>query len=418
MKVLWFSNCILGNEINRGSGSWLYAMRSIISSEVELYNITQSHVSDIVLNKYDDLIEYVLPSYNLVNNVPLEREIKSIVNIVDTINPDIIHIWGIELYWGLLFSRGYIKRKYILEIQGLLSSCYNVYYGGLTPAEIVKCFSIKEILKYNSYLPFVRKKIEKRSFVEYEIIHHSSFISTQSEWVRNQIRFIVNAQTTVVKTLLPIRDSFYKSNKWKKTYSNKSITLFTSFSYLVPFKGLHLLIKGLSILKKKYDNIILNVGGIEISSVPFYRKDGYLYYILSLIKRYNLQENINFLGKLNEEEIIKELLISDVYINPSFVESYSVASAEAMFLGVPSVLSYAGAMPDFSNKIRTALYYSPMDYIDLSSKIALLIENNQLATTNSSNSIRVLEDLSDKNKIKTNQLTIYSTFLQNTNINL
>jgi len=412
MKVLWFSNCVLGIGTNKGSGSWLYAMKGLISADVELFNITQSNVKDIVYYEHKDLKEYILPVYSLKNNLPSQRNINKIKNIVEQINPDIIHIWGIELYWGLLFSRGYIKRNCIIEIQGLLSSCYNVYYAGLSPCEILKCYSLKELIKYNLYLPFEKSKTNKRSVVENEIIAKTKLISTQSQWVRNQIKFRVGYDFKVYKTLRPIRKSFYNSTKWTKS-SNKSIVLFTSFSYIVPFKGFHILIKSLAHLKNKYSDFVLNVAGIDIKSIPFYRKDGYLRFILSLIKKYNLVDNINFIGRLNENEMIDYLLKSDVYINPSFVESYSAASAEALYLGVPSVLSYAGAMPDFSNQKEVALYYSPMDFVDLASKVSILMEDNELSNKLSKNSIDVLEDLSNREIIKNTQLSIYSEIYNN-----
>lgn len=413
MKVLWFSNCVLGDEINKGSGSWLFAMRCLISSEVELFNITQSSVKDITYNQYDDLKEYIIPTYKLQNGIPNKTNINKIISIVQQIKPDIIHIWGIELYWGLLFTRCLIRGNYIVEIQGLLSSCNNVYYAGLTPFEIFKCYSMKEFLKYNSYLPYAKCKIFKSSILENEIIRDAESISTQSNWVRNQLKLTVNKKTNIYKTYIPIRESFYLSKKWSKSNDHKSIILFTSFSYLVPFKGFHILIKSLAHLKNKYSDFVLNVAGIDIKSIPFYRKDGYLRFILSLIKKYNLVDNINFIGRLNENEMIDYLLKSDVYINPSFVESYSAASAEALYLGVPSVLSYAGAMPDFSNQKEVALYYSPMDFVDLASKVSILMEDNELSNKLSKNSIDVLEDLSNREIIKNTQLSIYSEIYNN-----
>lgn len=408
MKVLWFSNVVLGNTKSTGSGSWLFGMKNIISDSVKLYNVTQSNVDNVLYEKYEDLEEYIIPNYKLKNNIPSKENISKIKSIVDKINPDIVHVWGIELYWGLLFSRGYIKRSYIIEIQGLLSSCYHVYYGGLSPLEIMKCFSIKEIIKINTFLPFQKRKMIDHSKTEYEIITSSLNISTQSDWIRNQIKLKTKDNVKIFKTLRPIRKTFYNSEKWCKNKNRSSIIIYTSFSYLVPFKGFHVLIKALAFLKQKYNDIILNVGGVDIKTIVFYRQDGYMKYILSLIKKLGLSNNVNFIGRLDEHDICEELLNSDVFVNPSFVESYSAASAEALYLGVPSVLSYAGAMPNFSNEKEVALYYSPMDYVDLASKIDELICNNELSNILSNHSISVMKNLSDIGIIRKTQLSIYS----------
>lgn len=413
MRVLWFSNIILGNNKSAGSGSWLFGMKEIISGDIELYNLTKSNIDEISHRKYEDFEEYIIPNYKLINNVPAQENISKISSIVDKINPDIIHVWGIELYWGLLFTRNLIKGDYIIEIQGLLSSCYDVYYGGLSFSEIIRCFSLKEIIKLDSFLPFQRRKMLRNIQVENEIIKKATNISTQSTWIRGQIGFKTKDNVTVFNTLRPIRKVFYESNKWRKKHSGNKATIFTSFSYIVPFKGLHILIRSLAILKQKYDDIILNVGGFDITSLKFYRQDGYMKYILSLIENLKLFNNVRFIGRLNEREICDQLLKTDVFVNPSFVESYSASSAEALYLGVPSVLSYAGAMPCFSTEIPVALYYSPMDYVDLASKIDILINNNELINDLSENSMTVLQELSDIQKVKETQLSIYNKVISN-----
>lgn len=412
MKILWFSNAVLGNTKSTGSGSWLFGMKNIISDSIELYNITQSNVNDILYNEYDDFKEYIIPNFRLKNGVPSSNNIARIKKIVDLINPDIIHIWGIELYWGLLFTRNHIQGNYLIEIQGLLSSCTDVFYGALSPSEIIKCFNVKEAIKFSSFLPLQKNKMLKKGEVESEVISNAINISTQSDWIRNQIKFKTKENVKIFKTLRPIRKTFYESEKWSKNKKQGSVVIYTSFSYIVPFKGFHILLKSLALLKQKYNDLILNVGGLELDSLSFYRQDGYMKYLLSLIKKFGLSNKVNFIGRLNELEICKELLDSDVFVNPSFVESYSAASAEALYLGVPSVLSYAGAMPDFSNTNQVALYYSPMDYVDLATKIDELICDNELSNLLSIHSRSVMNDLSDIENIKKTQLSIYNKIIK------
>ncbi|WP_439504242.1 glycosyltransferase [Sediminibacterium sp.] len=407
MKVLWISNCILGGKESIASGSWLFGMKNIISNNVKLFNLTSSYISETNHKKYNDFEEYIIPNYSLINGLPKEIDICQIKKIIDEIEPDIIHIWGTEAYWGLLFSRGILKGNYILEIQGLLSSCYNVFYGGLSIHEIFKCFHFKELVKLNSFLPVSREKLKKQINREDEIISNSINISTQSDWVRNQLKFKINGSSQIFKTLVPIRSPFYNSAKWDNSIPNYSPTIFLSISYVLPFKGLHIVFKSISLLKKKYPGLKLNIAGPNIYLIPYYKKDGYIHFLISLIKKLGLNECIHFLGSLNAQEICRQLLNSNIFINPSFVESYSVASAEALYLGVPSILSFAGAMPNFSNENKIALYYSPMDYIDLASKIDIILENNDLAKSFSSKSIFRMSQFCDPELIKNVQLTIY-----------
>ncbi|MCK9217608.1 MAG: glycosyltransferase [Firmicutes bacterium] len=410
-KILWFSNAVLGEQNVIGSGSWLHAMRDLVAHEIELINITNSNVKDIQHFKYENFEEFILPYYKLFNGVPSLSNINYITKIVETVNPDIIHVWGVEQYWGLLFSRGYIDRDYLLEIQGLLGSCYNVYYGGLTITERLKCIGVKELIRPTSLLSIKKKYLYKRSLYEQEILSNARYISTQSDWVRDQISFFAEP-IQLYKTKISIRSDFYESAKWNidNHVQSEYFKVFTTVSYFSPFKGFHILIKALILLKAKYNNIVLYVAGDNILNEIFYRKDGYKKYLTKLINEHRLEANVVFLGRLNAQQIASQLLQSDVFVNTSFVESFSLGAAEALYLGVPSVLSYAGAMPNFSKEKPTALYYSPLDYVDCAAQIDRFLSDEKTALKFSKNAIESMHTSNNLTEIKNTQLRIYKDF--------
>ena len=412
MKVLWFSNCVIGNTTCKGSGSWLFAMKGILSDSVELYNITHSNVSDIVHNKCNDVDEYILPTWELTHGIPSMHNIAKIVTLVEKIEPDIIHVWGIEEYWALLFCRGYIKRRALLEIQGLLSSCYDVYYAGLTSSELLRCIGIKELFKPCLSEFFQRRITKNKSMKELECLNSFSYISTQSNWTRKQLRYLIDDNSVLYETFRPIRNNFYKAPKWEYP-SNKRKIIFSSLSYYTPFKGLHILLKAVALLKKKYPEVLLKIAGNNIKNKAFYRKSGYERLILSLINSLGINKNVEFLGYLDANCIVKELQNSNVFVNPSFVESYSAATAEALYLGVPSVLAYSGAMPDFSENEQIAFYYSPLDYKSCAAQIGTLFENRIMCKSISLSAINVMNIKCDSSNVKNKQMFIYEDFIKN-----
>lgn len=412
MKVLWFSNAVIGNKNSKGSGSWLFAMKDIICKDVDLYNITQSNVNTIQFTCDEELKEYVLPIFKLKNGLPSKENINEIKKIVDEIKPDIIHIWGIEQYWGLLYSRGFLHGNPILEIQGLWSSCVNVYYGGIQLSTLVRMISFKEMIKPTIYLPHMMKNdIYNRSLFENEMISYFKLISTQSEWTREQIRLKINSEAKLFATKIPIRKYFYECKRWSIPNDEKRPIVFSSLSYNSPFKGLHILLQALTVLISKYPNLILKIAGVNLIDIPFYRRSSYENYLLKIITENNLSENIVFLGQLNASQIANELLTANVYVNSSFVESYSVAAAEALALGVPSVLSYAGAMPEFSKDKVVALYYSPLDFVACAGKIDTIISNINLQKELNENSISVMSGENDVEHVREIQLSIYEHIL-------
>lgn len=405
MKVLWFSNCPIGDDNSNGSGSWLYAMKHLLKESITLINITQGFVSDITHNKYDKFEEYILPQWRLTNGLPNIININKIKRIVNDISPDIIHIWGTEKYWGLLFSRGLIEGKPILEIQGLLSSCDIVYDGGLKSKEIRYFWGLKDLL-----YKFIQLSTNNLKYEE-EIISNSKFISTQSNWTRDQISFLLKSDSVIYKTIRPLRHEFYKAKKWRIRDDKNEINVYTSYSYTAPFKGLHVLFKAIALLKERERKIKLNIAGPDLFRKPFFRKGWYEYYLLNLIEKYNLKDSINFIGQLNSSEIINALHSSDIYVNPSFVESFSAATAEALILGVPSVLSYAGALPNFSENSKIALYYSPMDYVSCAARIDEIINNIDVSRSLSVAAYSKLNEEISLNAVKKQQLKIYNKHL-------
>ena len=413
MKVLWFSNGILSKETSTGSGSWLHAMRDLISSEVSLVNITEcrTDVSAIECHNGNGIKEYLLPQWKLHNGVPSDENIQKINSILIEEQPDLIHIWGIEKYWALLFGRNLIPfDKVLLEMQGVAASVMDVYYGGLTPKECKKIKRIKSFLFPKQRLTALYSEAVENAKREVEIVSNFKSIATQSDWTREQLSSICEENTKYFYSLRPIRSEFYKSAKWEDPI-NEHPVIYSSFSYYAPFKGTHILLKALSLLKRKYPGIVLNIAGPSFYGLPFYKGMDYGKYLSRLIDQLSLKDNIHFCGSLNASQITKEILHADVVINPSFVESYSAAAAEALYLGAPTVLAYAGAMVNFSNDCPVALYYNPMDYRSLASNTEELLVNSRKRDEFSSNAIKVMTHKADPERVKITQINTYESVM-------
>ena len=414
MKVLWFTNCAIAEAQCTGSGSWLFGMRDIISKHVELYNITDAEVKTVECRNLEGVKEYLIPKTALKKNgLPSVQVIDNIRQIVKKISPDVIHIWGLEKYWAKLFAFGYIEGNVLLEIQGVLSACGNVFWGGLTPEEVRKTHRFKEFIKPSIKLEAQYSKYIKKGQEEIILLKKFKHISTQSEWTRLQIQPYIGDESIIYSTLRPIRGEFYIAPKWQYL-NHQAPVLFSSLGYNVPFKGMHVLIKVLSLIAGKYPETKLVIAGFT-PNVPFYKANGYDRFLKKLIEKYHLTDNVIFPGRLNALQIIKYLLNTDVYVNPTFVESYSAATAEALYMGVPSVLSYAGALPNFGEGKDAALYYSPMDYVDCASKVIKLFKSEEKQRNLSEYSRKRLIQISDRDIIANTQINIYNRIIKYNN---
>lgn len=66
----------------------------------------------------------------------------------------------------------------------------------------------------------------------------------------------------------------------------------------------------------------------------------------TLIKKWDLEQEVVFLGSLPHKEVFEELKAIDVYIQPSLQEGLPRAVVEAMSLACPVIGSNAGGMPE------------------------------------------------------------------------
>lgn len=70
---------------------------------------------------------------------------------------------------------------------------------------------------------------------------------------------------------------------------------------------------------------------------------GQVYY---LIDKYGLQEEVSFLGKINNEEFKNKLPAYDFFLQLSHSEAFGAAVIEAQSLGVPAIISNSGGLPE------------------------------------------------------------------------
>jgi glycosyltransferase involved in cell wall biosynthesis len=406
MKILWFSNHQFSEQQIKSTGTWLKSLGEELSKtkDVDLFNITHGKVNQITHVDSKTIKQWIVPQSSLL---PRAKIIKDIQIIVDEIKPDIIHIWGLESYWGLLTSRGYLSGNVILEIQGIKFTIEKHFYSGLTFYDIIKCIGIKELIRPFGSILGQKYTFKRWGKFEKEMLITHKHISTQSDWVRSHVQHL-NASATIYKTSIALRSEFINANKWD---FNNCIPcqIFTSFSSIVSYKGLHILIDAISILKKTNPNIKLVIAG-NVSKG--FREDGYTKWIKSKIKKLELIDNIYWVGSLDANEIVWQIQKANVIVIPSFVESYCLVLDEALTIGAPIVASYAGAMPELAIHDKTALLFPPGDIEICASYINKFLDDKLYSEQISANaySNSRLKKITDVAAI---QLSIYHEVLNN-----
>lgn len=155
----------------------------------------------------------------------------------------------------------------------------------------------------------------------------------------------------------------YKSITVDEKYVNPTIV---TVCRLVAYKRVEDLIRALNILKPDFPDIRLKIIGIGSREK----------YLRNLSKKLEIENNIDFLGKINDtREMIKILKKSHVFALPSIVEGFGMVMIEAMACGLSYVASDILPIREATNGGIGGLLCKPENCEDLALKIKALLSN-------------------------------------------
>ena len=411
MKVLWLSNSAFVSEKTKATGSWVQPMAEQLSQSIKIVNVADGQVDTPQSCNFKNIKQWIIPVKARHYGQEASDETCLVVKqIIEEEKPDLVHIWGTEKFWASIYRKGYIGVPTVLDIQGLLAPYTEYYYGGLSIKEIFQSIHLKEVLLPSRTLFHKKEVFRKRGVSETANIKAFKHISYQSQWVKNYLSFI-NPKTKLYPTKIMLRKGFMASEKWEYRECGNSPVIFSTCSAAVTYKGMHIIIKAVALLKQKYPHVKLKLAGtINVGDKIL---DGYSVFLNHLIKKYGLEDNVIYLGSLDENQIIQQLLDSNVCVIPSFIETYCLAFAESMIVGVPTIASFAGAMPELAENGKEALFYNSVDYYTCAALIDKILRDEELAERLSENgrSRRMRENNMDD--VVQTQLKIYKDILEN-----
>ena len=417
-KILWFSNCIQSDGANKASGSWLYSMARLLTSMPDIYliNITKSRSKNDKEIRHvqikENFEEYVIPIRPLGKEKTPAAENKQLLEeLCFKCAPDLIHVWGVENFFSKVVPSFNIDVPKLLEIQGLHDTCAEVLYGSLSPAEIIKCFGAREILfPFHKSLFSIKKDMRERGKREYAAIKQYKYIATQSRWIRDRVRSI-NCDAKIFETSMSLRAEFWNSHKWEYP-TNGEKNFFCSSAGAITYKSIQTAIKATAEVAKIYPDVKLYIIG-NFNDSKWINQPGYLTFIKKLVKELKLESNVIFAGPQDANGIIGIMHKCLGSIQTSYVESYSLVVAESQSIGLPPIISFAGAMPELAEDRKTGLFYSPGDYISCAGRMLEIIENPSLAKSISEESFKLAAERNNDKKVLDVQLKIYNEILKN-----
>jgi len=397
MKILWITNTIFPEACKRlglpvaETGGWMYGLAKLMLSipGIELAVATAYHGKHLMKFEIKGIHYYLIPSESTYSYQKDKEDLWK--EVCDEFIPHIVHIHGTEWPHGLTCMQACPELNYVVSIQGLIGICNRYYFAGINKWEIFKSITFRDIVKLDTLFQGQRK-FEMRGLLEYRILQKSHHIIGRTSWDYTHSKTI-NPTINYHFCNEVLRRGFYSASKWELKNISQNTIFMSQASY--PIKGLHQVIKAVALLKKEFPDIKIRVAGQSITDYNSFMEkikiSGYGSYLRSLIKKWDLWGHIQFTGLLKEEEMINEYQKAHLFICPSSIENSSNSVGEAQLIGVPTIASYVGGLPDMIIHGKSGLLYRFEEVEMLAENIRMIFTNNKLAVQLSLNEIDTAE---------------------------
>ncbi|MCX6815399.1 MAG: glycosyltransferase family 4 protein [Candidatus Aenigmarchaeota archaeon] len=153
-------------------------------------------------------------------------------------------------------------------------------------------------------------------------------------------------------------------------------------------KGPEYLIKALPSILKKIPDLTCVFAG--------YKSDKHLE---DLCKRLGLENNIKFLGFLEEEEKIQAMKAAETFVFPTLYEGFGIPLIEAMAAGCPIVTTNVAGVPEIVENNKNGLLTRPKDEKDLARNIIKMLSSSKMRKKMSANNVKKSKKYDWKNVI-------------------
>ena len=279
--------------------------------------------------------------------------------VIEDFKPDVIHIFGSELYHGLA-ARVAGNIPMVLHIQGLLSLyIYILLPPGFSRREyIMSGNGLQGKFHHLQYLAYWKRSVYR----EKAILNAVPYVIGRTDWDR-QAMAVLNPKAKYYYGGEILRDVFYEARE-RQIPNVPTITTTISFP---TYKGYDVILKVANILKNELHlNFQWNVyGNIDPDFMEKY------------IGLSHQDLNVNLCGVASAETLRDALLSSTMYFHSSYIENSPNSVGEAQMVGVPVVASRVGGTDSMVEHGKTGFLYPVTDPYMAAYYIKRLIVNEE-----------------------------------------
>ncbi|OWK71253.1 glycosyltransferase [Pedobacter sp. AJM] len=409
MKILWFTNTAAGYNSNSNEyngGGWIASLEKEIKKVSNIQLAVSFFYQDEPFKVEQENVTYYPISIDrgILNRLKRkfskrEQEsfhVSAFKSVIDDFKPDVIHVFGSELSFGLIAR--YTDIPTIIHLQGILIPYLNAFVppfysewdmfrsNGINPLKILSNY--KQLKGWKTSV-----EREKRIFAG------CKYFMGRTEWDK-RISKIYSPKSQYFYCSEMLRESFFDAKPWQVKTNRDKIVIVTTISSPL-YKGADMLLKTAQIIKKELKlNFEWLVYGITDMNFASY-KTGIHPDAVSVYPK----------GIASSKEITEALINCDVFVHPSYIDNSPNSVCEAQLLGVPVIACNVGGVSTLIEHLTSGVLVPANDPYMAASYIKEIVNDKALASK-IGNSAQILALKRHNKKEIINDLSgIYKTIL-------
>ncbi len=309
--------------------------------KVEQTGVTYYPVPLAIKSRKDKILDAIHPNDVHRDEVLWAHYISHFKRVIDDFQPDIIEIFGSELYMGLASFA--TNRPCVLHIQGLLSQIIHIFLPpGVSRMKYIFKDGLTKAWGNWQFLNYWNRCVYREKTILKNVFH----VIGRTDWDR-----------LVMKTLNPHAQYHYGGELLRAEFYNKQerkipqkLTIVSIIS-LPLYKGYDLLLKIANILKYEVK--------IDFEWKVYGNVDPTLAESLTKIKHERV--NVKLCGVASATQLKDAILGATVYVHPSYTENSPNSICEAQILGVPVVATNVGGTSSIVEEGKNGLLFPATD---------------------------------------------------------
>ena len=312
MRILWITNIPFPPICERmgwqtpAIGGWMYSSAKRVKAQEGIQlsvAFPYSRGKQFVSEQVDGIHYFAIPygRKNPTRNYGFVQDCWRRINAA--VNPDIVHIHGTEYAHGNDYIRACGADKVVVSIQGLLSACSQFYYAGIEKRDASFCVTLRDLIRKTTMLDESRN-FARRGEIEIDTLRRVRHVIGRTSWDRAQV-WAVNPGAVYHHCGEALRDPFYR-NVWRYEACEPHSIFLSQAGYAL--KGLHMVVKALPLVLKRYPDTKVYVAGDDITNrKPWYRYTSYGRYIRMMLKDYGVADMVFFTGALDKSKCVSDI---------------------------------------------------------------------------------------------------------------